>query len=79
MTLVAITGATGLVGSNVCLQLRDEGARVRALVRDPAAAAPLADLGVELVAGDVTVRADVERLVAGADRVVHSAAISVVW
>lgn len=75
MTCVAVTGATGLIGSNICSQLLDQGKEVRALVRDPAAASGLADLGVELVAGDVTERGDVDRLVQGADQAVHSAAV----
>jgi excinuclease ABC subunit C len=44
----AITGATGFVGGVLARQLRDAGHGVVALVRDPAKAGALGDLGVEL-------------------------------
>src|SRR2546427_645556 len=54
---VLLTGATGLVGSNLCRLLRQRGDDVVAVVRPTAETAALAQLGVELVAGDVTKRA----------------------
>ena len=48
-----VTGATGLVGSHVVERLLADGGRVRALVRDEAAAGWLARLGAELWVGDV--------------------------
>jgi nucleoside-diphosphate-sugar epimerase len=72
---VMITGATGLIGSNVCEQLREAGTRVRALVRHGSETEPLAALGVELVFGDITSPADVRRAAEGADAIVNSAAL----
>ncbi|MBW8825501.1 MAG: NAD-dependent epimerase/dehydratase family protein [Acidobacteria bacterium] len=74
MKTVLVTGATGSVGSNVCRLAAERGLEVRALVRDPDSASPLADLGVELVTGDVT---DLEGMVTaakGVDGIVHCAA-----
>ncbi|MEU5832466.1 NAD(P)H-binding protein, partial [Streptomyces diacarni] len=48
--MILVTGATGKVGGQVAAQLAEAGTRVRALVRDPAAAR-LPD-GVEPVRGD---------------------------
>ncbi|WP_426690651.1 SDR family oxidoreductase [Rhodanobacter ginsengiterrae] len=48
---ILVTGATGNVGRHVIKQLTQRGAKVRALVRDPAAA-NLPD-GVEVVRGDL--------------------------
>ncbi|TPG47707.1 NmrA/HSCARG family protein [Rhodanobacter glycinis] len=48
---ILVTGATGNVGRHVIQQLTQRGAKVRALVRDPAAA-NLPD-GVEVVQGDL--------------------------
>ena len=72
---VLITGATGLIGSNVCRLLREQGLRVRALVRPGSETEPLAALGVVLVEGDVCVPVDVERAAKGASAIVNSAAL----
>jgi nucleoside-diphosphate-sugar epimerase len=72
---VLVTGATGLIGSNVCKLLLDQGETVRALVRDPAAAQELADMGAELVVGDIKSEADVRRAAHGASAIVNSAAL----
>ncbi|MEB7504152.1 NmrA/HSCARG family protein [Arthrobacter koreensis] len=53
---IAVVGATGRQGGAAAVELLVPGARVRALVRDPATAkaAALAERGVELVTGDLT-------------------------
>jgi uncharacterized protein YbjT (DUF2867 family) len=38
MTIVLVTGATGLIGSNICAAALEQGYEVRALVRDQARA-----------------------------------------
>ncbi len=73
--LVAITGATGYVGSAIVRKLLRRDHEIRALVRRPDRAGPLRDLGVELVPGDLADVAAVERLVDGAGAVIHLAAI----
>jgi dihydroflavonol-4-reductase len=70
---VVLTGATGFIGGVVARQLQARGDAVVAIVRDPARAADLGDLGVELTAGDLSdVDAIVDQL-AGADALVHMA------
>ena len=54
--MILVTGATGFIGTRVVHELRARGLAVRALVRSPAKAGPLASWGVELAAGDVTER-----------------------
>ncbi|MDP9189869.1 MAG: NAD-dependent epimerase/dehydratase family protein [Actinomycetota bacterium] len=49
-----VTGATGKVGHGIVATLLERGDQVRALVRDPAAAAAVLPNGVEAVRGDVT-------------------------
>src|ERR1051326_7768805 len=49
-----VTGATGFIGSHLAHALVSEGWDVVALVRSPERAAPLRDMGVTLVGGDVT-------------------------
>ena len=75
MNTVLVTGATGLTGSNVCKLLTLRGDQVRALVRPSADGQPLADLGVELVAGDVTDAHSVELAAKGCDAAIHCAAL----
>ena len=72
---ILVTGATGFIGSHVVERFRNEKhAAVRALVRNPAKAGRLAELGVELIQGDLADSIAVERAVRGCTLVVHSAA-----
>jgi nucleoside-diphosphate-sugar epimerase len=71
--LALVTGATGLVGSYLVERLRRDGWRVRALVRDPARAAWLAD-EAELVRGDVLDAGVFRAAAAGCDTIFHAAA-----
>jgi nucleoside-diphosphate-sugar epimerase len=77
MKTVLVTGATGLVASNVCTRLVRQGDRPRAIVRDPssAAAQALQKAGVEIVPGDISDRASVCAAAKGVDGVIHSAAM----
>src|SRR5215470_15239481 len=74
-TTIFVTGATGQTGGNVCEQLIERGDHVRALVRNPDEATALADLGVELVKGDISAPDDVLRAAKGADAAIHCAAL----
>ena len=75
---VLVTGATGFVGSHVAARLAEQGHAVRLFVRDPAKLArvpALRDLTVtDVVSGDVTDQASVERALDGCTHVVHTAA-----
>jgi dihydroflavonol-4-reductase len=72
---IFVTGATGQTGGNVCEQLTRRGDRVRALVRNPDEAAALAEIGVELVKGDIRDADDVLRAAKGAEAAIHTAAL----
>jgi uncharacterized protein YbjT (DUF2867 family) len=73
MTTVLVTGATGTVGAQVVRELQAQAVPVRALVRDPEAAA--ARLGpVELAVGDFADRASLRRALQGVSRVFLSSA-----
>lgn len=69
--MVLVTGATGFVGSHLVKRMRLEGQKVRAVVRTPAKAQALKDLGVEVVPGDIDDRASLEAAAQGCDRVIH--------
>ena len=74
MRTALVTGGTGMVGSALVERLVAEGITVRALVRDTAAAAWLADLGARLVPGDLGNVASLHEATAGCDLVFHAAA-----
>jgi nucleoside-diphosphate-sugar epimerase len=63
---VAVTGATGFIGRNIVHALRNHGAHVIGVVRNPAKVPALAASGVELRKADL---ADVDALAAGFDGV----------
>src|SRR5215212_8244573 len=65
--VILISGATGQQGGVVARNLLEWGFTVRALTRDAdkAAARELADLGAEVVSGDLEDRASIERVLDG--------------
>lgn len=69
-----VTGATGLVGSHVVERALRAGWKVRALVRSPHSAQWLADLGAELITGDLGVPETLPPAVPGMQIIVHCAA-----
>jgi dihydroflavonol-4-reductase len=79
MTLVALTGASGLLGSNLLLALRRAGVDVRALFRSEASVAHLRALpetrGVDWVTGDLDDEDALARAFDGVDAVFHVAAM----
>jgi dihydroflavonol-4-reductase len=70
-----VTGATGFIGGRVVRKLRERGDEVVALVRSPARAGDLAELGCELAEGDLSSTEAIRRGVQGCDAVFHIAAV----
>jgi nucleoside-diphosphate-sugar epimerase len=70
---ILVTGASGFIGKRVVLELLRRGVRVRALVRNPAKAAALAEAGAVLAVGDMTDPASLEEAVPGCQAVIHFA------
>jgi nucleoside-diphosphate-sugar epimerase len=68
-----ITGATGFIGGRLARQLREAGHEVIAVVRNPAKAQALAQLGVTLHQGDVTEKESMRSPMTGVDGVFHVA------
>jgi nucleoside-diphosphate-sugar epimerase len=77
MKTILVTGATGILGSNVCVSLIEKGYRARAIARnmDAADVKSLKDAGVDVVPGDVTDLPSMRRAAEGVDSVIHSAAM----
>lgn len=74
MSAVLVTGATGLIGSNVCRILAEDGHDPIALVRPGSDREALEAAGITVVEGDVTSPDGVLRAGEGTAAIVHSAA-----
>jgi len=73
---ILLVGATGLLGPEICKQLKATGNEVRALIRptsDPAKRESLSQLGVELIDGDLKDAASLARACAGVQGVISTA------
>ena len=64
---IAVLGATGVYGRHLVPRLAAAGHRVRALVREPAAATVAATCGAELAAADIFDEASIRAGLAGCD------------
>jgi len=73
--VIAVTGATGFLGSHIALTLAARGATVLGLVRSPAKGAWMARHGVVMVAADLTDKASLTAALEGADALVSNAAL----
>ena len=72
---VFVTGGTGFIGGAVVRQLRARGDDVVALVRTPAKATELEELGCTLVRGDLNDERAIRAGMEGCDAVIHAAAV----
>jgi len=68
-----VTGGTGFLGASLARRLLCERVRVRVLARSSTKAKPLADMGAEVVIGDVTDQTAIEAAVQGMQVVYHLA------
>ena len=72
---IFLTGATGFIGSALARKLLERGDEVAALVRSPGKASDLAAAGATLVQGDLGDESALREGMAGADAVIHCAAV----
>jgi dihydroflavonol-4-reductase len=77
--VILVTGASGFVGGHVTRLLREQGCRVRVLVRPTSDLRGLAGLEVERVEGDLRVPESLEKAVAGCEVIYHVAADYRLW
>lgn len=71
---IFLTGATGYIGTALCLRLRAAGHELRALARPTSRTETLAGMGVAVFSGDLAERVSMREGMSGADWVVHAAA-----
>jgi nucleoside-diphosphate-sugar epimerase len=72
---VFVTGGTGFIGGEVVRQLRARGDEVVCLVRSPEKGGKAAELGAELVSGDLGNEKSIRDGMAGCAAVIHAAAV----
>lgn len=71
--VIALTGATGFIGSAVARRLLAKGCRIRALIRPVSGKSPMPGQAIHWVEGDLEDMESLRRLVRGASDVVHCA------
>ena len=76
---VLVTGANGLLASNLVRELINSGYEVRAMVRENSNLLSLKKVDVEIFKGEITNQQDVRRAFAGCEVVVHAAANTNQW
>lgn len=74
-----VTGGTGFVGGALVRALVAGGAQIRVLTRPTSQTKALESLGVEIVRGDILVRASIEAALEGCDTLFHAAALYDLW
>jgi len=70
---IAITGATGFIGSVVAKRLLEAGWQVRALVRSASLHKRQKNIELEWIAGELEATESLQRLISGTDAVLHCA------
>jgi len=75
---ILLTGATGGLGRNTAIHLRDRGHQVRCTGRNPEILSELAREGFEVVPADLS-QDSLDAIVRGIEVVIHTAARSSVW
>jgi nucleoside-diphosphate-sugar epimerase len=77
MKSILVTGATGLIGSNVCVRMIEQGTKPRTLARDTGSndAQQLRQAGVDVVAGDIADMKSVLAAAEGTAGIIHCAAM----
>lgn len=73
---VLVTGANGLLGSNIVRELENRGLRARAMVRPDARLLSLKGCKPEYFFGDITVYEDLEKASRDCDYIIHTAAVT---
>lgn len=73
MARFVVYGGTGITGKRIVQRLLEQGHRARVVTRDPRKGDALADLGAEIVAGDINDRKSIRGSAADCDYAIHCA------
>jgi len=73
---ILVTGANSLLGAHLVLEISARGYTGTGFVRQGARLKALEGTGIEVIRGDITSAADIERASRGCDAIIHAAALS---
>lgn len=76
---VLVTGANGMLGSNICRELIKQNYNVKAFCLPTDKINTIADLPIEIAYGDILNKKDILDEMKGCDYVIHAAAMTNVW
>ncbi len=76
---ILVTGADGMLGSNICRELLKQGYQVRAICLPNTRSTTLDDLAIEKKYGDILDKNFILQEMQGCNSVIHIAAITTVW
>ena len=76
---IFITGADGMLGSNLVRLLLERGHEIYALIHPSSKSTSLAGLNIERYSGDILIPDTFDRYIKGADAVIHAAASTDIW
>jgi nucleoside-diphosphate-sugar epimerase len=76
---VAVTGATGFIGSKLVEQLLKRGYEVNALFRSESKKNHIPDPALHYIHGDITQPESIEKLMSGCEQLFHVAAFAGIW
>lgn len=77
--IILVTGADGLLGSNLVRSLLDRGYAVRAMIQPGRNTGTLDNLDIEKVIADLLDKESLTKAFSGADVVIHTAALVSIW
>lgn len=76
---ILVTGADGLLGSNLVRELLSRGHQIRAFVQPGRQQATLEGLSIDKFAGNLLNAEEVIKSAEGCDAIIHCAASTAVW
>ncbi|MCR8560230.1 SDR family NAD(P)-dependent oxidoreductase [Mucilaginibacter sp. BJC16-A38] len=76
---ILVTGATGFIGRNLCLELAEKGFRVMALCRNTAHPYLITHKNITAIKGDILDKESLTRAMTGCRQVYHTAALAKMW
>lgn len=76
---VLVTGANGMLGSNIVHALHSDGYKIKALIFPGTPTSTIDAVQPDIIEADLTKIDDLDTILAGCDRIIHVAASTTIW